>query len=153
MADKHVITSKSKERLQNTTKGQKLKVLLNDSVDTWTPLKDLNECNPVEIADFSKTRCLQSETVGWYVPYVLRKRYSIISIVTSSARKTTHKYGVDMCIRVEHAKRLNANNSNNFWIKAIKKEMHVIGIEFEIIDETHRFRQGIKSSQATQCLM
>ena len=98
------------------------------------PLKDLKESNPIEVAEFAKARDLESEPAFcWWVPHVLRD--VIISNVTSRARKTTHKYGIEMPTEIEHAKRIDAKNGNTFWIDAIKKEMHDVGIAFEILED------------------
>ena len=98
-------------------------------------MKDLKESNPVEVTEFAKARDLESEPAFcWWVPHVLRKRDVIISNVTSRARKTTHKYGIEMPTDIEHAKRLDTKNGNTFWIDAIKKEMHDVGITFEILE-------------------
>ena len=65
---------------------------------------------------------------------MLIKRDKIMSMVTSRSRKTTHNYDTAMHTDIEHPKRLDAKNGNNFWIKDIKKEMHAVGIPFEILD-------------------
>ena len=36
---------------------------------------------------------------------------------------------------MKHASEMDLNNGNNFWVKAIKKEMTNFGISFEILDE------------------
>ena len=36
---------------------------------------------------------------------------------------------------MEHAHELDRKNGNTFWIDALKKEMHNVGIAFEILDE------------------
>ena len=44
-----------------TTQGWKMKVLWRDSTESWMPLKDLKESNPVEVTEFAKSRDLESE--------------------------------------------------------------------------------------------
>ena len=58
---------------------------------------------------------------------MLRKRDVVHSNFTSRARKTTHNYDIEMLNVIEHAKRLDAKNSNTFWIDAIKKEINDVG--------------------------
>ena len=65
---------------------------------------------------------------------MLRKRDVIIASVVQRARKTMHTYGIEMPTDIEHAKRLDEKNDNTFWIDAIKKEMHDVGVAFEILD-------------------
>ena len=73
---------------------------------------------------------------------MLRKRNVIIASVVQRARKTMHKYGIEMPTDIEHAKRLDEKNDNTFWIDAIKKEMHNVGIAFEILDSDVALQVG-----------
>ena len=66
---------------------------------------------------------------------MMRKRDATIVNVTSRARKTSHKYGIEMPTDKYHFKRLDAKNGNTFWIDAIKKEIHDVGIAFEILED------------------
>ena len=58
-----------------------------------------------------------------------------MSNVTSRVRKTTHKCDVEIPGDIDHAKRLDDKSGNTFWIDAIKKEMHDVGIAFEIVED------------------
>ena len=62
ISDKHVMTSKRRRRLRITTQGWKLKVLWRDGAESWMPLKDFKESNPIKITDFVKSRDLESDT-------------------------------------------------------------------------------------------
>lgn len=42
------------------------------------------------------------------------KQDSIISIVTSRARKTSHKYGIDLPTSVKNTREIDAKNGDNF---------------------------------------
>ena len=66
---------------------------------------------------------------------MLNKRDSAISNVTSIPRNTTHDCDIETPANIEYAKRLNTKNSNNSWIKVIEKEMHAIGISFEVLED------------------
>ena len=61
ISDKYVINSKGRRRLRMTTQGLKLKVLWRDGAESWTPLKDLKESNPIEFTEFEKSRDLESK--------------------------------------------------------------------------------------------
>ena len=122
--------------MRKTTCGWKLLVLWKDGSKTWLPLKDLKESNPIEVAEFAKSRGVEKEPAfAWWVPYTLRKRDVIISAVKSRVRKATHKYGVEVPRSVKHAYVIDKRNGNNLWTKAIEKEMSNVGIAFEILDE------------------
>jgi hypothetical protein len=58
----------------------------------------------------------------------------IISAVTSRARKTTHKDGVEIPMNIQHAYDLDKNNGNDVWAKALKKEMLNVGIAFKSLE-------------------
>ena len=96
----------------------------------------MKESHPVETAKFAKARGVNDEAAfAYWVPHTLRKRNVIVSIVKSRARKTSHKHGIELPTSVENAHELDKKNGNTFWCDAIKKEMHDIGIAFEILDE------------------
>ena len=112
IANKYVVTPKGRQRLWKTNKGQKSKDLWTNSSELQLLLKDLKESNLVE---FIKARGLEKEPIFcWYVPYELRKRDIIISNITSRVQKITHKYGIEIPTSIEDAKRLDANNENDF---------------------------------------
>ena len=108
-------------------------------------MKDLKESNPVEVSEFVKVRDLESVPVFcWWIPHVLRKRDVTMSNVTSRARKTDHRHGVEIPTNIYHAKRLDAKNGNNFWINAIKKEMYDVGIAFDILEDNVSIPMGYR---------
>ena len=59
MADKYMITPKGRKMLCRTTQGWKLKVLWKNQLESWIPLKDLKESNPVEVTEFAKARGIE----------------------------------------------------------------------------------------------
>ena len=69
------------------------------------------------------------------MPYTLRKRDVIISSIKARIRRTTHKYGIEIPTSHKAAKELDQKNGNDFWIRAIEKEMYNVGIAFEILDK------------------
>jgi hypothetical protein len=111
----------------------------------WIPLKDLKESHSVEVAEFAKARGIEDEPAfAWWVPYMLKKRDVIISSVKHRARKTSHKYGIEIPTSVEHAYEIDRKNGNTFWRDAIKKEMYNVGIAFEILPEDRSVPVGWK---------
>jgi len=65
------------------------------------------------------------------VPYFIKKRKRIIAKVKSKYLKRTHKFGIQIPKTLEEAKRLDQENSNNFWWDAICKEIKNVGVAFE----------------------
>jgi len=114
-ADKWVVTKRGQRRLRRLTAGWKLLVQWKDGSETWVPLKDMKESHPVETAEFAKARGIDDEVAfAYWVPYTLRKRDVIISVIKSRTRKTSHKYGIELPKSVEHAYELDSKNGNTF---------------------------------------
>ena len=108
--DKYLVTPRGQRRMWKTTKGWKLLVIWKDQLKTWIPLKDLKESNPVEVAEFAKSRFIEDEPAFcWWVPYVVKSR----------VRKTTHKYGTEIPKSRVEAFRLDNKNVNSFCLDAI----------------------------------
>ena len=64
---------------------------------TWTPMKDLKESNPIDIAEYVVENKISEEAAfAWWVPYTLKKRDCIISKVKAQFLKKTHKFGVQV---------------------------------------------------------
>ena len=99
-------------------------------------MRILKESNPVETLEYAKAGGIHDEAAFyWWVPYVLRKRERIIAAVKGRIKKATHKYGIEVPVTVEDAKRRDAANGNRLWQKAIDKEMINVAVAFEILKE------------------
>ena len=87
-------------------------------------------------AEYAKARGIDDEVAfHWWVPYVLRKRDRIISAVKARIKKATHKYGIEIPMTLEDAKRIDAGNKNTYWQDAIDKEMKNVAVAFEILKQ------------------
>ncbi len=94
-------------------------------------MKDMKESHPVEVADFAKAGNIDDEPAFiWWCPYVLRKRDVILSKMKARIRKTTHKYGVEIPVNLNHAYELDRENGNTLWRDGLAKEMLNVGIAF-----------------------
>jgi hypothetical protein len=123
------------KRMRKTTCGWQLLVQWHDGAKQWIPLSVLKESNPVDIAEYVTARGIDKEPAfAWWVPYTLRKRDAIVASISVRARKTTHKYGIEVPTCVAHAHALDKRNGNTLWDTALKKEMHNVGIAFEILE-------------------
>ena len=146
-SEKWIVTRRGQRRLRRSTAGWKLLVQWRDGSETWIPLKDMKESHPIETAEFAKARGIDDEVAfAYWVPYTIRKRDAIISQVRARAKKTTHKYGVELPTSVEHAYELDRKNGNTLWRDAIKKEMHDAAVAFQILDESESLPVGYKKA-------
>ena len=131
---KYVTTPSGQKRLRITTAGWKLLVEWADGTESWINLKDLKESHPVDVAEFAKARNIDDEAAfAWWVPYTIRKRDVIISAIKCRARKTTHKYGIELATSVDHARDIDRKNKDTLWMDALAKEMRNVGVAFEVI--------------------
>ena len=133
--DAYVTTKSGRRRKRETTSGWFFKVLWKDGSEQWIPLKILKESNPLEIADYSKSRGIDNEPAfHWWVPYTLRRRDRIIASVNSRVKRISHKYGVELPRTVAEALKLDDDNKNSLWRDAIDKEMGNLKVAFDILE-------------------
>lgn len=145
--NKYLVTKFGARKLRKTTVGWKLLVLWKNGSESWISLKDLKESNPVDVAEYAtKVGIADEAAFAWWVPYTLRKRDRIISLVKARVTKRTHKYGVEIPRTVKEALALDEKNGNTFWADAIKKEMFNVGIAFEILDDNQHIPPGWKEN-------
>ena len=136
-------TKSGQIRKRRSTKGWKLLVKYTDGTQQWVPLKILKETNPVEVAEFAEAMRISDEPAfNWWTPYVLRKRDVIISSLSHKLRKVTHKYGIEIPTTIEDAMRIDAENGNDHWSKAVSKEMGNVKVAFHILSDNDSIPDG-----------
>ena len=115
-----------------TTKGWELKLQWADGTSSWLPLCEVKNTNKVEMAEYAiVARINQEPAFKWWVPRTLKKRHAIIAKVRSQYWHTTHKFGIKLPHSVEEAYKLDEKNKNDFWHRAIEKEMALVHNAFE----------------------
>ena len=108
-------------------------------------MTDLKEASPIEIAEYAVSRSLLKEPAfKWWVPFVLRKRERIISLVKARIQRRSHKYGIRVPRSVKDALSLDEENGNSFWIESIRKEMKNNKVAFDILDRGKKAPVGHK---------
>ena len=84
MLEKYFTTKHGKRKMIQSTKGWSFHIKWRDGTTSWVDLKDLKETNLVDIAEYATAREIQYETAfAWWLPYTLRKRDVIVSVVSS----------------------------------------------------------------------
>ena len=92
---------------------------------------ELKESNPVELAEYTVANGIQAEPAfNWRANYFLRKREGIISKVNSRFKKSNIKFGIEIPSTFKETLELDRRNGNEYWEKAIKKEMNLVGVAF-----------------------
>jgi len=146
-SNSHITTKRGRRKLRQTTIGWKFQVRWKDGSTQWIPLKVLKESNPIDIATYVKARGIDDEPAfAWWVPFTLRKRDRIISLINARVRKKTHKFGIEIPTSIEHARQLDETNGNSYWGNAIDKEAYNISVGFKILEEDEPLPVGYKKS-------
>ena len=128
-----------------TTKGWEIYVKWKDQSTSWVLLKDLKESNPVELAEYAVSQNIQSEPAfKWWVGYTLKKREAIIAKVNSRFKRKNVKFGIEIPKTYEEALEFDRRNGNNYWERAIKKEMDSVEVAFKFQDIGERAPPGFK---------
>ena len=134
--DKKFIQKGNNMQLQKTTKGWKLCVEWRDGSTSWEKLAVLKESNPIEVAEFAIAQGINDEPAfAWWVPYVLKRRERIVSMVNKRVLKRTHKYGIRVPRTYDEAVAIDTENGNTLWQDAVQQEMNKVRIAFKILDD------------------
>ena len=72
------------------------------------------------------------QTFLWWMPYTLKKRYHIISVVNTRVRKRNNNFGIQIPNNIKEAISLDKNIEITLWQDAYAKEMYQVGVAFKI---------------------
>ena len=98
-----------------TTKGWMLQVDWMDGTNAWIPLSVLKESNPLETAQYAKSRGLLDEPAfAWWTKHVIKKADRIVKATTHRAVKKKIKFGIVVPDTYEEAMELNRQNGNDY---------------------------------------
>ena len=106
-------TREGTTRKKRTTKGWDLLVSWKDGSSNWVRLKDLKDSYPVQLMEYAIKNNLREEPAFvWWVPFVEKKRESIISKVKTKYWECTHKFGRSSQECIKDAARIDQENGN-----------------------------------------
>ena len=147
------LKNKSKKIPTITTDGWDLKIKWCDGTTTWSSLVYLKEADPVLVADYAvQHNLVDAPAFVWWVPHVLRKRDRIVNNVKVGIRRMETKFGVHVPRTVDEAHKLDKENDNDFWTKAINKEMANAKVAFTFL-QPNLLQLVIRKLNATLFLM
>lgn len=116
--------NRKRKRARHTINDWEFCVIWKDGSTNWVTLEDLKESYPLPLADYVVNNKLEREPVfSWWLPYVLKKRKSIIAKLKSKYWQRTHKYGIRVPKTVAEALQIDKEEGNTFWADAIEEEM------------------------------
>ena len=82
--DGFIISKNGRKRQRENTKGWEIIIQWKDGSTSWDSMKDVKECYPLKIAEYShQIRISQEPAFSWWVPHLTNKRNLIISKVKS----------------------------------------------------------------------
>ena len=118
-----------------TTSGWDLLVDWVDGTQSWIPLYRIKQANPIETAEYAVSRGIQHEPAfAWWVGHTLQKRKHFISKLKSVVKDKRLKYGLRVPRSVNEAYQLDKENGNDYWDKAIKKELDRVIVAFKLLE-------------------
>ena len=128
-------TSSRTQRQVTTTKGWEVNFKWKDISTTWNNLKDIKDSYPVQLAEYAvENRISEEPAFAWWVKFVLRKCYRIIS-KTHRYWLKTHKYGICVPNTVVEAILIYKENGYTLWWDEIIKEMKNVCPSFEVFEK------------------
>ena len=140
-------TKRGPDKKIRATRGWEFYVQWKDGSGDWVSLKDLKDSYAIELADYEVNNQIDEEpALAWWVPYVIKKRKTIIKKVKSKYWQRTHTYELCAPKTIHEAKEIDKENGNTLWIDAVKLEMSNVMIAFEEIEDSSTFN---RRSQAT----
>ena len=126
---------RGRKRKKYSARDWEFCVTWKDGSTNWINVKDLKESFPVQLAEYvENNRLSREEAFSWWLPYVLKKRKSIIAKLKSKYWQRTHKYGIRVPKSVEEALRIDKEEGNTFWADAIEVEMRKIRPAVKLYD-------------------
>ena len=95
----YVVSKNRNKARKQTTKGWYFKVKWRDGTDSWVALKDLQESNPLQVAEYVPVQLaelINEPAFAWWAELPLKQRDKIIAGVASRSKKKTHKLGIEV---------------------------------------------------------
>ena len=127
-----------------TTKGWDLHVRWETGDTSYIALKDIKECNPIEVSEYAISNNLEVEPAfAWWTKTAIKRRNVMVSKVNRRIRKNM-KFGVKLPKNYQEAKILDRANGNSLWQEAIKKEMGNVKVAFKFLDDGTKMPLGFK---------
>ena len=129
-----------------TTKGWDMLVEWEGGTTSWIPLKDLKAADPLQTAEYAMVNNLDKEPAfSWWVKNTLRTRDRAISrLKASKASKGNIKFGIRVPSTIAEAEELDRINGNDYWKKAIEKELNKVRVAFELLPDGEKVPVGSK---------
>ena len=139
MSNGYTKDSRGRKTRRITTKGWDFLAKWRDGSESWIPLCDLKESNPIEVAEYALANKISKEPAfAWWTPHTLKKRNQIVSAVQQRVKIKDNKYGIKIPKNLVEAYAIDRENNNTIWRDAIRKEMKNVSVAFEVLEDGKR---------------
>lgn len=136
MEDAFTKDARGRKTRRITTKGWDFLIKWKDGSESWIPLADMKEYNPLDIAEYATYNKIEKEPAfAWWVPHAIKKRNNIISAVASRIRIKDMKYGIRIPQSITEAYELDKANGDTAWRDAVSKEMKNVSVAFDVLED------------------
>jgi len=128
-----------------TTKGWEMNIRWKDGTESWIPMNEVKESNPLKLAEYATACKISTEPAfAWWVQSVLNKRNRIINKVKSRIKI---KNGIKIPSAIYEAEKLDKENNNSLWKEAIEKELNGVRVAFQLLKDNEKPPVGSKHIQ------
>ena len=133
MEDAFIHISNRNKRRCETTKVWEVCIQWKGGSSTWNQVKDVKEAYPVQLSEYAvQNRVSEQPAFAWWIKYVLKKSYCIVSKTASKYWQKTHKYGVRIPKLVKEALQIDKANGDTKWWDAIVQDMGNVRPAFQV---------------------
>jgi hypothetical protein len=116
---------------------------MKDGSTSWEHLKDLKECNPVQVAEYAVANGIDAKPAfEWWIPFTINKEISIIAKVKTRYLLQSHKLGIELPKSVKDALTIEGLTNTTYWKDAIDLEIKNVDVAFQDLEENEKFWIG-----------
>ena len=130
--------------IRKTTEGWQLCVEWKNGSATRERLADVKESHPVEVAENAVlAHDIQDKPAfAWWVPATIEIRNRIIAAVKLQIPRTNEKFGIQIRRSWAEAVKLDMDNGDDQWQKAIRDKMAKVRKAFKVLSDDDKVPPG-----------
>jgi hypothetical protein len=119
-----------------TTKGWQLCVQWKYGFTIWECLKDLNQSNPVQIAEYAVENSIDSEPAfAWWATFTIKKRTMKIAKIKTRYLLASLKFGIELPKSVKAALAIDEATNTTYCKDEIVLEIKNVDVAFQDFED------------------
>jgi len=120
---------------KKTTTGWDIEIEWRDGSTSWLPMKEVKATNSVELAKYAVENWIDDEPAfDWWVKPTLWHWKRLIKLSQKRHSVMGYKFGIRVPRTIEEALKLDEENGNDLWRKAIQREMEKVRVAFQLLE-------------------